>query len=502
MNDELRALSRDALVAHVLHLFGKTPDTQAIDTPDKLFEYFLMDVEMAPCMETSRVRNALSTVQLFVERCLMNLEPRVAPSTIDAAEWSWMKRYRVWEANRKVFLWPENWLEPELRDDASPFFKETMSELLQSDITEDAAAVALGNYLTKLEEVAKLEPCGIHYEEENDIAHVVARTPGAHRKYCYRRREGASWTPWEQIKLDIEDRPVVQTIWEGRRFLLWLRILKTTPLAAPSNLPTGSLTSVTGANVAAQVGTMRIQVQAVLCWSEYHNGKWQPTKTSDVNQPLELGLFPPTGSDAFDRSKLYLYVYEEREGEEVRLRVGVGGAGWKSFLLYNTHSLPVPDVWKDDPSAPQESRWFYTWTYNGSPSLWVSNGLGFDRGAYELHLLDGTVINSALQPTHRLQTPWDAPFFVENSRHVFYVTSTESPKTKSALRGFGILTASPGAASLQPLALSGRSTVAVLVGPGPSGLTPLGLGTSTSVRFAGQEIGPAGALPTGRTQQR
>ena len=24
-------------------------------------------------------------------------------------------------------------------------------------------------------------------------------------------------------------------------------------------------------------------VQAVLCWSEYYNGKWQPTKTSDIN---------------------------------------------------------------------------------------------------------------------------------------------------------------------------------------------------------------------------
>ncbi len=46
-----------------------------------------------------------------------------------------MKRYRVWEANRKVFLWPENWLEPELRDDQSPFFKQTMGELLQGDIT-------------------------------------------------------------------------------------------------------------------------------------------------------------------------------------------------------------------------------------------------------------------------------------------------------------------------------------------------------------------------------
>ena len=154
-----------------------------------------MDVQMDPCMQTSRIRHALSSVQLFIERCLMNLEPRVSPAAINAKQWEWMKRYRVWEANRKVFLLPENWLEPELRDDKSPFFKEIESELLQSDITEDSATTALLNYLSKLEEVAKLEPCGIYHVEADqsrrtgEIDHVIARTAGAHRKYYYRRRD-------------------------------------------------------------------------------------------------------------------------------------------------------------------------------------------------------------------------------------------------------------------------------------------------------------------------
>jgi hypothetical protein len=207
INDEMRGLQRDALVAYILHQMRINPITAHIDTPDKLFEYFLMDVQMEPCMQTSRIRHALSSVQLFIDRCLMNLETTVSPASIDAKQWSWMKRYRVWEANRKVFLYPENWLEPELRDDQSPFFKETMSELLQGDITEDRAAVALLNYLSKLEEVAKLEPCGIHFVEndlsklEDDVAHVVARTAGANRKYFYRRRDSSGWTPWEQIKV-------------------------------------------------------------------------------------------------------------------------------------------------------------------------------------------------------------------------------------------------------------------------------------------------------------
>jgi ABC toxin N-terminal region len=31
--------------------------------------------------------------------------------------WQWLRRYRIWEANRKDVLYPENWLEPERRED-------------------------------------------------------------------------------------------------------------------------------------------------------------------------------------------------------------------------------------------------------------------------------------------------------------------------------------------------------------------------------------------------
>jgi len=40
---------------------------------------------------------------------------------VTRATWQWRKRYRVWEANRKVFLYPENWVEPELRSRVAAF---------------------------------------------------------------------------------------------------------------------------------------------------------------------------------------------------------------------------------------------------------------------------------------------------------------------------------------------------------------------------------------------
>ena len=65
----------------------------------------------------------------------MNLEKEpndglhVLPSLIPDEEWEWRQHYRVWEANRKIFLWPENYLDPTIRDDKTPLFEELESEL-------------------------------------------------------------------------------------------------------------------------------------------------------------------------------------------------------------------------------------------------------------------------------------------------------------------------------------------------------------------------------------
>jgi ABC toxin-like protein len=38
-------------------------------------------------------------------------------------EWNVLKRYRTWQASRRAFLYPENYLEPEQRDDKEPLFE-------------------------------------------------------------------------------------------------------------------------------------------------------------------------------------------------------------------------------------------------------------------------------------------------------------------------------------------------------------------------------------------
>ncbi|HKZ55346.1 MAG TPA: neuraminidase-like domain-containing protein [Anaerolineales bacterium] len=537
INDALRGLQRDALVAYILHQMREDPDTAQIDTPDKLFEYFLMDVQMEPCMLTSRIRHALSSVQLFIERCLMNLEPRVSPASINASQWTWMKRYRVWEANRKVFLWPENWLEPELRDDKSPFFKEIESELLQSDITEDSAATALLNYLAKLEEVAKLEPCGMYYVEPTDrkgeVIHLVARTAGAHRKYYYRRYEFGYWTPWEQIKLDIEDNPVLPVVWNDRLLLFWLRLLKKGPDTANKPEPGKKLTELETDDL--HLTDPEITVQAVLSWSEYYNGKWQPAKTSDVNLPTAIYTSSP---GVFDRAAVRLGVAVEGDALRVYIRdsrfqfMQRGGDGsvrfvemWPgSFRFYNTHSLPVrgDDVYAVGPplSIPVRRR-DLAGDSTRSFALKYSKVTGPDvTREILLPQLPFGIIN----PRHELQDAWNSPFFFADSRHVFLVTTKEQPVWVRNYGRYDIFV-NPDVvkvAQIPPLVVqtppppkpkfwgeggpigSDRG----VVDPAPmqrlvteDAYIRQGLGTTLDVKYGDRLIGPLGAIPAAQTRE-
>ena len=227
LNDELRERQKSALISYVLaHDAGV--QNAGITDGNGLFEYFLIDVEMSACAKTSRIRQAISSVQLFIQRCLLNLEDGVSPSAIDIERWEWIKNYRVWEANRKVFLYPENWIEPELRDDKSPFFQELESTLLQNDLSWSTAEDAYVKYLEKLDQVARLQPCGMYVEEaeepgDDEIVHVFGRTMSSPHIHYYRKLiNGHRWTPWEKLDQEIDGEHLIPVVRNRRLYLMWL----------------------------------------------------------------------------------------------------------------------------------------------------------------------------------------------------------------------------------------------------------------------------------------
>lgn len=270
--DPLRQLKRDALVAYLL---ANNPDFRS---SDDLFEYFLVDVEMCSCQPTSRIVSAHGTLQLFAKRCLLGIEPTAVADTAEDdgwKQWSWMENYRVWQANRQVFLYPENWIDPPLRDDKSQPFVELENTLAQNELTDDVVTDATAAYLQAVDDIAFLEVVTTYYEQRNFTMHVFARTKGGDPPTYYYRRfiEERSWTPWEKVDLDIKGDHLIAFIRNSRLNLAW-------PIFNEQPNEQQSIPLPSSADAGKETEKTQKYWKVQLACSEYVNGQWVPSRTS------------------------------------------------------------------------------------------------------------------------------------------------------------------------------------------------------------------------------
>jgi hypothetical protein len=140
------------------------------------------------------------------------------------------------------------------------------------------------------------------------------------------------------------------------------------------------------------------------------------------------------------------------------------------------------------------------------------------RGAeYDLPtpVLNNVIDDQTIEPLHTLQTPWLAPFFYEDSRHVFYVTTAARFPPIAEISDYGVSVFPRGnSKQMPPLVIEEDPRVResedeftpVTIGRDPGVVDPApverfvsedayinkGIGTTGTVHYDGTEIGPAG----------
>ena len=378
--DPLRQRQRDALVAHIMHI------KEDLDSVEKLFEYFLIDPGMEPVVQTSRLRLAISSLQTFIQRCFLSLEKQVHPSVLNAQHWSWMKRYRVWEANRKIFLFPENWLEPEWRDDKTHLYQELESSLLQGDVTNQLAEDALYVYLKKLDQLARLEIVTMYAEEKPlgpPTMHVIGRTYAVPHQYFYRRYAYQMWTAWEPVTTEIDGDHIVAVMWRERLHLFWLTFMeKVESAGGPATTQTGALAGLRFDQlVTAAGGAVHRMLDVQLNWSEYFQGEWTVRESSGFGNAIDL-------SQPFRASNVFVTVSKEADpetGTDGAVGINLNGlyvempVGWAIirltpyFRVVSKNSCPQlqPQFVMTEPTSPYSPKKTFN-RYMGSGGLSVT----------------------------------------------------------------------------------------------------------------------------------
>ena len=208
LHDKLRVSQCDALTAFLL--FHPSLAPWGIADADSLFEFFLIDVQMGLCLQTSRIKQAISTVQTFVQRCILGLEedkyPTVTNSLIDQVRWQWMSKQTLWTANRQVFLFPESYPVPSLRDDKTDLYTALEGSLQQQDVNPQSVVDSFKSYLFSLDQRANLRVEGIFDDTsnaQNHLIHFIGKTRTTPYLFFYRAYSvtAQTWTPWQACKL-------------------------------------------------------------------------------------------------------------------------------------------------------------------------------------------------------------------------------------------------------------------------------------------------------------
>lgn len=518
--DPLRQKKRDALVSYLINVL-------ALEDADQLFEYFLVDPGMEPVVQTSRLRLALSSVQTFVQRCLLNLENgnsgkpalNISPNAIDADWWEWMKRYRVWQANREIFLFPENWMIPEFRMDKTDLFQTMESALLQGDVTRDLVEDAFLTYLKGLEERARLDMAAMYLDQDPnhlDVStlYVLARTYGIPHKYFYRTYSSGSWSGWEAVTPNIEGNHIVLAIWRGRLNIFWLTFVQKPQLNsnASSDSDTTTVANLSFGDLSSKLSSSapQTQLQVQLNWCEYFQGKWSNPISTDIDR------YPPiTGlEDSFDVNQdVYVHVSKEvdSDGNEGAVKIHLDLNGYDTFLAFRlTSKNCAPDFsenyWETGQAPPYNTTGIDATLLTGTATLqasFESNIVNNDISSTieQENILDSANNYALLICGNRIAPPflneqteplyWDAgnlvsPFFFKDTTNpnaasqparffdelTFFVQPSLTEKTIVEWEGWAIAPYTPAQNWADPNVLNHFNVIAQVPLTGPKPVDP------------------------------
>ena len=231
LHNKINLLKRDALLPYVI------AQDDSVENARDLFAKMLVDVEMGNEAKTSRIKEAISAVQLYLHRYFVNLESIPLNGSAERAElkqwWQWMRNYRVWEANRKVFLYPENYIRPELRDSKTAAFKKLEEDLLQGEVSAERVAIAFNDYLKEFSTVGNLKITGANVHsaqgDTDETLVLFGHTRTEPTQYYYRsaqflEKDDAIWGNWLPVNITVNSTRVFPIHAFGRIMVFWSEI--------------------------------------------------------------------------------------------------------------------------------------------------------------------------------------------------------------------------------------------------------------------------------------
>ncbi|MCG1017847.1 MULTISPECIES: neuraminidase-like domain-containing protein [Burkholderiaceae] len=252
---QLNESQRDALITGYLTFVApnlkdaaglKIGDQQEQVTVEDLYEYLLIDPKVGDEVQTSRVAQAIASVQEYMTRIINGVEPgfqAVEPSVVKA----WREtenQYAIWAASIDVQNYPENYISPTTRLEKSHYFKELETKLNQNQLDPDRVQNAALAYLNDFEAVSNLTVLSGYINQDDlsqAIYYFIGRTTTKPYRYYWRQMDLKKnrkdyqakpvtpncWSDWQPINLPLSGDNVLEhtvrpVFYNDRLFVAWV----------------------------------------------------------------------------------------------------------------------------------------------------------------------------------------------------------------------------------------------------------------------------------------
>lgn len=234
--NKIKKARRDALVSYTITNKENEGNsvTKNIKNADMLYQYLLLDTKISHEVKTSKIAEAISSLQLYIDRCIDGAEIETDDNNVKKHfstnkflhNWrSYNNRYSRWAGKEKLKYYAADYIDPALRYNKTELFNEFEENINQGKLTEKSVIKALRKYLMSYEKLSLLNTVSRYYSTEIETYFFIAKSTSMPTKYYWRsyksgQREGQDWSEWKEISssVDLSDVQLIKPLWENNKF--------------------------------------------------------------------------------------------------------------------------------------------------------------------------------------------------------------------------------------------------------------------------------------------
>ncbi|MFP2693907.1 neuraminidase-like domain-containing protein [Enterobacter ludwigii] len=212
-----------------------------VSSRDDLFGYLLLDNQVSAQVKTTRIAEAIASIQFYINQSLHDLEYGI-DMTVQSrqffVDWDrYNKRYSTWAGVSELVYYPENYLDATTRIGQTSMMNTLLQQISQSQLNSDVVEDGFKTFLTSFEEIANLNVIsGYHDNVDINEGHTyfIGNSYNVPKKYYWRSVDHGkfdngvfpanAWTEWAEIAcaVDAWGENVFPVIYKSRLYVLWI----------------------------------------------------------------------------------------------------------------------------------------------------------------------------------------------------------------------------------------------------------------------------------------